>query len=227
VNPRQKKKRAKPFAANNASIKKLEAEGWTCAVVEHRIPHCFITKDLFGFADILAISPSRGMLAVQATGGGNGPARVAKIKAEPRAAIWLACGGRIQVHDWRKRAGVKERECCVFEPSAVATDQDPAQSTMKADEWFKLVRGGAPAICLWKHDAWHDYYDTQCGNALCLETGTPQANKYTHCPCCGGKIIYDNPPASTCCSAPIIVAGGKEGTNWHECTACGEACDPA
>lgn len=107
--------RKKPFAANRASVKRLEAEGWTCAVVEHRIPHCFITRDLFGFGDILAISPTRGFLMVQATGGGNGPARIAKIKAEPLALVWLATGGRIQVHDWRKRAGRKERECCVFE----------------------------------------------------------------------------------------------------------------
>jgi hypothetical protein len=95
-------KRRKPFAANSATIKALESEGWTCGLVEQRIPHCFITRDLFGFADIVAISPSRGFLAVQATGGGNGPARVRKIKAEPRAAIWLATGGRIQVWDWRK-----------------------------------------------------------------------------------------------------------------------------
>lgn len=44
--------------------------------------------------------------------------------------------------------------------------------------------------CLWKHDEWHDYYDTQCGNALCLETGTPKANNYNFCPCCGGEIVY-------------------------------------
>ena len=110
-----KKKRAKPFPANNASIRKLEAEGWTVGLVEQRIPHCFITRDLFGFADLVAISPLRGTMAIQATGGGNGPARIAKIKAEPRAAIWLAAGNRIQVHDWRQRAGKAKRECVVFE----------------------------------------------------------------------------------------------------------------
>lgn len=109
------KKRAKPFAANLASTKALEAAGWTVATVEQRIPHCFITRDMFGFADLVAISPSKGIMAVQVTGGGNGPSRIAKIKAEARAGIWLASGGRIQVHDWRKRAGTKERENCIFE----------------------------------------------------------------------------------------------------------------
>jgi len=109
-----KTKKAKPFAANNASVKMLEAEGWTVGVVEQRIPHTFITRDFFGFADLIAVSP-RGIMAIQVTGGGNGPARIAKIRQEARAGIWLASGGRIVVHDWRKRAGRKERECVCVE----------------------------------------------------------------------------------------------------------------
>ena len=110
-----KPKRAKPFAANNASTKLLEAGGWTCCTVEQTIPHTFIKRDFAGFADLIAFSPTRGIIAIQVTGGGNGASRIAKIKGEPRAAIWLASGGRIQVHDWRKRAGMRARECCMFE----------------------------------------------------------------------------------------------------------------
>lgn len=111
-------KRKKPFAASNASIKALEADGWTCWNVESRIPHTFITRDAFGFADILAMSPSRGIMLVQVTGGtgkSNFTARVAKVKAEPRHAIWLASGGRIQVHSWEKTKGTKTRACRVME----------------------------------------------------------------------------------------------------------------
>ncbi len=110
-----KTKRAKPFAANRASINLLEAAGWTCFTVEQTIPHTFIKRDCFGFGDILAISPSRGIMLVQATGGGNGSARAIKIRQEPRAAIWLACGGRIQVQDWVKIKGQKERRCNILE----------------------------------------------------------------------------------------------------------------
>ena len=110
-----KKKRAKPYSANNASKKRLEAEGWTVDVVEQRIPHCFITRDFLGFADLIAVSPTRGIMAVQVTGGGNGPSRLEKTRNEPRHAIWLAAGGRIQIHDWRKRAGQKERVCMILE----------------------------------------------------------------------------------------------------------------
>lgn len=107
-----KSKRKKPFAATNASMKLLAEEGWTCFVVEQRIPKTFITRDVFGFADILAMSPSRGIMLVQVTGGkstSNFNARVTKIKAEPRHAIWLASKGRIQVHSWQQKAGAKER----------------------------------------------------------------------------------------------------------------------
>lgn len=111
-------KRKKPFAASNASIKALESEGWTCWNVESRIPHTFITRDAFGFGDILAMSPSKGIMLVQATGGcvsSNFNARVAKTKAEPRHALWLASGGRIQIHSWEKRNGQKQRECRILE----------------------------------------------------------------------------------------------------------------
>ena len=120
-----KPKRAKPFRANNASVKMLEADGWTVGVVEQRIPHCFITRDLYGFIDLIACSPSRGILAVQVTGGGNLSSRAIKTRLEPRSAIWLASGGRIQIHDWRKRAGKKERECVVLE---ITKDNDQAHA---------------------------------------------------------------------------------------------------
>ena len=110
-----KTKRKKPFAANREAIKILESQGWTCETVEKRLPHCFITKDAFGFGDILAISPTRGILMIQATGGGNGSTRAIKIRQEPRHAIWLAAGGRIQVWDFVKRAGQKQRDCKILE----------------------------------------------------------------------------------------------------------------
>ena len=98
-----KVKRAKPFNATGASVKHLEADNWTVGIVEQRIPHTFITRDFLGCFDLIAVSPSRGIMAVQVTGGkgiSNFNARISKIKAEPRAAIWLAAGGRILVQSW-------------------------------------------------------------------------------------------------------------------------------
>jgi hypothetical protein len=84
------------------SLAKLKADNWTVAVVEKWNPWARVRSDLFGFADLLAMSPTRGILAVQTTSGGNVAARIAKIRNEPRAGIWLASGGRIVVHGWRK-----------------------------------------------------------------------------------------------------------------------------
>lgn len=114
----EKKKRKKAFSATNASMKELEREGWTCWVVESRIPHTFITRDAFGFADILAMAPSRGIMLVQVTGGtstSNYHARVQKVKEEARHAIWLASGGRIQVHSWERGTTSNERTCRILE----------------------------------------------------------------------------------------------------------------
>ena len=96
----EKKKRAKPFAANLESTKKLQSEGWIVWTVEQTIPHTFIKRDCFGFADLLAMSPSRGIMLVQATGGSNFSTRLKKIKSIAAAGIWLASSGRIQLHSW-------------------------------------------------------------------------------------------------------------------------------
>lgn len=104
-----KPKRAKPFPATLASRKMLEADGWTVGSVESRIPHTFITRDLFGFGDLIAVSPTRGIMLVQVTGSTDGSnnfySRVRKIQSEARAGIWLASGGRIQVHAWENVTG--------------------------------------------------------------------------------------------------------------------------
>lgn len=118
-----KLKRKKAFAANAASTKKLIAEGWTVGKVDQSINtgKFVFTRDLFGFADLLAMSPSRGVLLVQATADkstSNFHARVSKLKAEPRHAIALASGIRIQVHSW-EGSGSK-RKCRVLEITSPA-----------------------------------------------------------------------------------------------------------
>lgn len=106
-----KRKRAKPFNATGRAVKDLEADNWTVGIVEQRIPHTFITRDFLGCFDLIAVSSSRGIMAVQVTGGSsksNFNARVAKVKAEARAGIWLAAGGRIRVMSYEGKGSVRE-----------------------------------------------------------------------------------------------------------------------
>ena len=85
------------------SLAKLRSEGWTAAITERWNQYARVRQDLFGFVDVLCIAPGRGFLAVQTTSGSNAASRVAKIRAEPRAEIWIASGGKIVVHAWAKR----------------------------------------------------------------------------------------------------------------------------
>lgn len=81
----------------------LEAEGWTVEVVEHRVPHrASVTKDLFGFADLLAVKAGEvGALFVQCTSVDHISHRLQKIKDEPRARTVLLSGNRILLVGWR------------------------------------------------------------------------------------------------------------------------------
>lgn len=85
------------------SKKHLSAEGWHVATVEQRIPHTFITRDAFGWADLLAVHPTGGIALVQVTSGPNLAARIAKARtvAGPLTA-WLLAGGKLIAHGWRK-----------------------------------------------------------------------------------------------------------------------------
>jgi hypothetical protein len=64
-----------------------------------------IRKDLFGFVDVVAIGEGA-IIAIQATSGANGSARVHKIVNECHDAAleWLLAGGRIEVWAWKKYA---------------------------------------------------------------------------------------------------------------------------
>ena len=98
---------------------KLIAEGYTVAITERWNQFAHVRQDLFGFADMVAVRiGTTGVLAVQTTSGSNVSARVEKIRNEPRAGIWLACGNRIEVHGWRKvgpRGKRKTWECRVVD----------------------------------------------------------------------------------------------------------------
>jgi len=82
----------------------LRDSGWLVAVVERWNPHARLRQDLFGFGDLLAVKGNLVAL-IQTTSGSNVSARIAKIRANPSAAIWLGMGNenrRIVVHGWRK-----------------------------------------------------------------------------------------------------------------------------
>jgi hypothetical protein len=82
----------------------LRREGYLAAVVETWAPHADLRRDLFGFADVLAVHPrDRLFLLVQVTTAAHLADRLAKAKRRPELAAWLRAGGRFEVHGWARR----------------------------------------------------------------------------------------------------------------------------
>ncbi len=83
------------------SLQLLRKNGFTADVAERYNSFTKQRHDLFGFADIVALTPGC-CWAIQSTSAGNQSSRLKKILAEPNAKEWLEANGRIFVHGWGK-----------------------------------------------------------------------------------------------------------------------------
>lgn len=84
------------------SLAECRGRTWIAQVVERWNQYARVRQDLFGVIDIVALTDD-GILGIQACAGSSHAARMAKIKAEPRAQEWLRCGGKLEVWSWAKR----------------------------------------------------------------------------------------------------------------------------
>lgn len=84
------------------SLKYLRDEGYLVAIVEHWQPFARIRKDLWGWADLLAIKRGE-VLAVQVTSEGVAN-RVKKITDSETIGRVREAGVRVEVHGWRKNS---------------------------------------------------------------------------------------------------------------------------
>lgn len=93
---------SKPLSPKFRSMRLMESEGYATDDVERWIPRTVITKDLFGFIDLLGIHRETGnVMAVQATSASNVSARIRKITESPFLAVVRKAGWSIEVHGWR------------------------------------------------------------------------------------------------------------------------------
>lgn len=101
------------------SLEKLRKAGYFVGITEHFNGFARIRQDLFGFIDMVAITPDAvGVLAVQTTSRTNMNARIEKILVSKYALPWLQSGNRIEAHGWIKRGKTGTRklwECDVRE----------------------------------------------------------------------------------------------------------------
>lgn len=107
------------------TVQLLRKAGYLAEVVERwlPIPGKSVRRDLFGFADVLAVHPRQHVfLLVQCTSLGHVADRLTKAKGRPELATWLAAGGQFEVWGLGKR-GVKR---------VAVTGQDLAEATIVA-----------------------------------------------------------------------------------------------
>ena len=89
------------------TLRALRAQGSIVGSVERWNPHVGshgIRQDLFGFIDLIALDPERGIIGIQSCGQAFSQ-HINKILDSDctQAAIeWLRCGGKIEVWGWRK-----------------------------------------------------------------------------------------------------------------------------
>jgi hypothetical protein len=123
------KKKSKGISPTARALAECRKRGYIAQVVERRIPYQFVTIDLFGCIDIIAITPTD-IIGIQATGGdsGNHAARVHKILAEPRAMAWLNTGARLEVWSFAKRGERGTRKLWTLREQAITVDDFAAAS---------------------------------------------------------------------------------------------------
>lgn len=95
------------------SLDYLNKQGMTCAIVEKWNAAAGVRQDCFGFADILAYGREKGVLnimLVQTTTASNFLARKAKILTSPHYRGWTNAGGRVILHGWGGKDGLREEE---------------------------------------------------------------------------------------------------------------------
>ncbi len=113
--PKKRKKGVSPTARTLAECRK---RGWTAQVVERRIPKSFVTLDLFGCIDIIALTPS-GIVGIQATSGSNHASRVTKSIAEPKLRDWLTAGAKFEVWSWAQQGARDTRKLWTLRVEAI------------------------------------------------------------------------------------------------------------
>ncbi len=97
------KKRKKRQSLMPRSLKNLRARFPFVQVVEKKVPYSFISIDLFGFADLIAINSNETYL-IQTTAAAAFSARLHKILASPEARLWVHGESRhILLQAWGKQ----------------------------------------------------------------------------------------------------------------------------
>ena len=89
------------------TLRALRAQGRLCAVAEKWNPHVGpygIRQDLFGWIDVIALDPQRGIVGIQSCGQSFAEHLRKLLDSDCTEALleWLRCGGHAELWGWRK-----------------------------------------------------------------------------------------------------------------------------
>lgn len=102
-----KPKRKKAIKTTQLTLAEMRRRGYELVdVVEKRLPKCFITKDLWGIADIVCVGgPADEIVAVQVTSDSNLSSRRNKIVDSDAILVLRRVRIRFLLHGWKRRRG--------------------------------------------------------------------------------------------------------------------------
>jgi len=102
VAPKRRARRG--LSSVQRTIRALRNQGAICDIAEKWNPHVGpygIRQDLFGFIDLVVLSPN-GIVGVQCCSGSSFGEHLRKILDNEFAPEWLRSGGKIEIWAWRK-----------------------------------------------------------------------------------------------------------------------------
>lgn len=97
-------KKRKAVNLNPFERKWFLRHGWQFALCEYKHHISGKKHDIWTIADWLAAHEEHGVLLVQTTSVDGMRHRLRKSEAAPELRVWLAAGGRFEVHGWEKPA---------------------------------------------------------------------------------------------------------------------------
>jgi hypothetical protein len=109
----------KGLSYTQRTLRECRNRGYICAIAEKWNAYAGPFgqhEDLFGFIDIVALVPVRGILAIQSTGPHGHADHRKKILENDTAIEWLRCGGHVELWSWRKLKRKRGGELRVWTP---------------------------------------------------------------------------------------------------------------
>ena len=92
-----------------------------------------VRRDLYNVIDAIAIDGKQAILGVQVTNGDKCHAHVLKALANEYLPLWLASGGRFEIHAWRK-VNDYGRKRLKWEPRIIALYWDTKTKEVKVNQ---------------------------------------------------------------------------------------------